>query len=411
MRILNSVAFKMIGLFLVFIGFGGIVSGDYIPAMIVILIGIYFLFKKKKLKDEHTSNEIVNTAKTANKMIDDNKDTIGKDKDESKFDFINKIENYTPNGTEFISLDVETTGLSTEYDRIIEIAAIKFSDCRDVETFNTLINPKRKIPDKATAINGISNDMVKNKPTIYQILPELLQFIGDCPIIAHNVMFDIGFIKNTCKRRFKDDNYWIENQLIDTVKLSREMFPELSNHKLDSVIKHLNLDIKNRHRALDDAYASAQIYLEYLQYNKIKKDKKLQALTTEEIETFEIIKNILIKNNRPIELLDIYKTKTYFDLTYNYPFLRFKLNGNKKYLLYDKPVNEIDLKYKDTFKIEKPSKAEENRTRIMIDTIEDIGLMKDIILNSYDETIAEYEKIQKYLKNRKTGPLEIKIKL
>ena len=116
--------------------------------------------------------------------------------------------------------------------------------------------------------------MVKDKPTIYDILPELLIFIGDLTIVAHNAAFDIGFLKNSCKRHFKDNYYTVNNKVVDTVKLSRNMFPGLPNHKLATVASHLGIDIINQHRSTDDALATSQIYIKHLEKHRCYEKRK-----------------------------------------------------------------------------------------------------------------------------------------
>ncbi|KXZ40049.1 DNA polymerase-3 subunit epsilon [Alkalithermobacter thermoalcaliphilus JW-YL-7 = DSM 7308] len=160
----------------------------------------------------------------------------------------------------FVVLDFETTGLDPNTDKIIEIAALKYIDRSLVDEFVTLVNPEITIPKKITKINGITDDMVNDKPTIKEVLPSLLQFIGDLPIVAHNAPFDARFLKYAVLNNFGEDS--IENNFIDTVKIAREIYPNLTNHKLTTIKEHLNINLSS-HRAYNDTLVTAQIYLDY----------------------------------------------------------------------------------------------------------------------------------------------------
>lgn len=366
---------KILAIILILSGAGGILDGDFISGLILLYIGTYLWKRNKK----------------------------GKSKQNNKSVEIKTLKEYQPNGSEFIALDIETTGLSPEYDSILEIAAIKFSNGEEVEIFHTLIDPQSKIPPEVSKINNITDDMVKGKPTINDVLPKFLQFIENYPVIGHNVIFDINFIKNACKRYFNLEKYWIENRLVDTVRLSRKMFPELRNHKLDTVIEHLNIKIDDRHRALDDAYASAQIYLYYLEYIKREKENKLKNLTVQELEAFNIIKDMLIKNKRDIKYLSFRKTGKYFDVVTFFDFARIKLNGKKHYLISNLEIPDLQ-KYQDKFNLEECPKSETGKTRIIINDVKDILDLEDLIIDSFDKTMEtlEYykendEKVKKYI--------------
>jgi len=161
---------------------------------------------------------------------------------------------FFPDG--IIALDFETTGLSPLVDRIIEISAIKVTS-HGIFTFNELINPQMDIPDITTQIHHITDSMVKDSRTSIEVLPEFVKFLENLPLIAHNAQFDMGFLI-----------YNIHNQKLIippsnvycSCKFSRKMFKESANHKLKTVADTLGIEIKNHHRALDDAYASLRIF-------------------------------------------------------------------------------------------------------------------------------------------------------
>lgn len=158
----------------------------------------------------------------------------------------------------FISVDVETTGLSPVHNELIEISAIKYQGENQIDKFTTLVKPTEKIPEIITKITGITNDMVSNSPTIDEIMPNLVEFISDYPIIAHNANFDMSFLKKFSKGSFK------KNNIIDTVKIARNLYPKLPNHKLGTVAKHIGITEEGFHRAEFDCECCAQIYIEYV---------------------------------------------------------------------------------------------------------------------------------------------------
>lgn len=158
----------------------------------------------------------------------------------------------------FVAIDTETTGLSPLYNELIEVSAIKYQGSKKIDTFSQLIRPKKPIPYTITKITGITNEMVENAPQVEEVMPELIRFVGKLPIVAHNAGFDLGFLRNNAK------GYFCENPIIDTVALSRKMLPQLPNHKLGTVAKHLGVEEDGFHRAEFDCECCAQIYMKYL---------------------------------------------------------------------------------------------------------------------------------------------------
>lgn len=162
----------------------------------------------------------------------------------------------------YIVIDIETTGLYPERgDRIIEIAALPIVDDRLLieKSYNQLINPGIMIPENITNLVNITDDMVKDAPFIDKVLPEFLDYIGNTPLIAHNASFDIGFLNFYLKAL---NMKRIENRIIDTLTLSREVFDTEKTHNLDIVAERLGLkeNIK-RHRALGDSILTAKVFL------------------------------------------------------------------------------------------------------------------------------------------------------
>lgn len=186
----------------------------------------------------------------------------------------------------FIVFDIETTGFSSEDDRIIEIGAVKICDGKIVDSFNQFVNPKMSIPYKITELTGINNDMVKDAETIEAILPKFLEFIGDGIVVAHNADFDTGFIKANCRRHKLKFN----NGIIDTLPLARFLFPDLKKHKLNVICDHLGISLENHHRAVDDAKATSEILLKSFDILVSNNIQDLDSLNREYLKTFNIKK-------------------------------------------------------------------------------------------------------------------------
>lgn len=169
---------------------------------------------------------------------------------------------------DFIVFDLETTGLNKEYHEIIEIGAIKFRNSKPVETFHTFIKPKRKISEEATSINGITNEMVENSPSIDEVMPKFLDFIGDDVLVAHNAPFDMKFI---LAYLYKNNYKKIRNKVIDTLSISRQKVRvfdsknrrnlKLENYKLETLKSKLGLKKLGSHNAIDDCKVCAFLYM------------------------------------------------------------------------------------------------------------------------------------------------------
>ena len=150
---------------------------------------------------------------------------------------------------EFVAFDLETTGLSPENDRIIEIGAVILKNGKEVERFQTFVDPERPLERKIIDLTGITDEMLKDAPKIEEVLPKFLQFIGERVLVAHNAKFDTAFIRNECQRQ----GYPYPYTSADTLTLSQQLMPQLNKYKLDVVAKALKLPNFNHHRAADDA--------------------------------------------------------------------------------------------------------------------------------------------------------------
>ncbi len=156
---------------------------------------------------------------------------------------------------EFVAFDLETTGLSSVSDRIIEIGAVVIKDGREVDRFQTFVNPERKLERKIVDLTGITDEMLVGAPMIEEVLPKFLDFVGDRILVAHNADFDTGFIRAECGRQ----NLPYTFTTADTLILSQNLLSHLSKFKLDIVANALSLPEFNHHRAADDALTCGMI--------------------------------------------------------------------------------------------------------------------------------------------------------
>ena len=161
-----------------------------------------------------------------------------------------------------IVLDTETTGLDYTREKMVEFAAVRLENGKIKDEFQTLINPHQHIRKSSIAIHGITPEMVEDAPTEEEILPRILEFIGDYPIVAHNAIFDYSFLNEASLRVLGKE---LTNPRIDTQQMFKEVYPELESHGLEALTNKFNVELNNHHRAMADAMGLA------LAYPKLKK--------------------------------------------------------------------------------------------------------------------------------------------
>lgn len=241
---------------------------------------------------------------------------------------INSIpRSYTDNV--YVVFDIETTGLDPQKEMITEIGAAKIVGGRIVDTFAQLINPGKPIPPEIVTLTGISDDMVADKPDISEILPKFLDFCGDAIVVAHNAKFDTGFIRvhaTKLEREFK-------NKIEDTLELSRQLFPDEKSHKLNLVANRLGVSLENHHRAVDDATATAEIFIKLMQI-KEEREKTLDKEYTIDSNP-ELLKtpyhHIIILAKNAVGLKNMYKLISKSNLDYFYKKPRIPKSILSKY--------------------------------------------------------------------------------
>ncbi|MFR5048695.1 MAG: exonuclease domain-containing protein [Faecalispora sporosphaeroides] len=160
-------------------------------------------------------------------------------------------------------IDLETTGLDPQWNDIIEFGALRVEDSVVVDRFSSLVNPGYEIDDFITELTGITNEMLSTAPDINNVLQKFLDFIGDSIVIGHNVNFDINFIYDTCIEILHKP---FKNNFIDTMRLSRRLFPQERHHRLCDLIDRFCVSDTIEHRALADAEQTNRCYLYMKQY-------------------------------------------------------------------------------------------------------------------------------------------------
>ena len=200
---------------------------------------------------------------------------------------------------EFIAFDLETTGTVAGVDQIVEIGAVRFVNGAPQDTFSTLINPQRSMPEGATRVNGITDDMLVGKPLIENVLLPFAEFCRDTPLVAHNAPFDTQFLKADV---LKHEIPAPAGLILDTLPISRKVFPGLAYYKLGTLVQHLDIPAGQFHRAEEDAsycgYLMSEIIKKIFQPGEEAQVANLVALTGRPETRFPVIK----KTHKQLEL-------------------------------------------------------------------------------------------------------------
>ncbi|WP_170007376.1 PolC-type DNA polymerase III [Bacillus fonticola] len=169
----------------------------------------------------------------------------------------------------FIVFDVETTGLSAVYDTIIELAAVKVRDGEIVDRFESFANPHHPLSATTIHLTGITDDMVRNAPEVEEVLEKFQAWCKDDILVAHNASFDMGFLNAGYKRYEKKVS---TNPVIDTLELARFLYPDMKNHRLNTLCKKLEIELTQHHRAIYDAEATGYLLVKLLKEAKEKRN-------------------------------------------------------------------------------------------------------------------------------------------
>ncbi len=232
----------------------------------------------------------------------------------------------------YIVFDIETTGFSFMEDRITEIGAVKIQGGEIVERYSQLVNPQRSIPEKVVALTGITEDMVRDKPAIDEVLPGFMAFVGDGVMVAHNAKFDVSFIRYACDQQ----GIPFGPTVVDTLSLARMLLKDIKRHKLNLVAKRLGIELLEHHRAVHDAEATAQILLRFFQMLMEKDVNNLDDLNAYGASQFDYTKEeayhaiILVKDQVGLKNLYEMVTHSHIETFYKKPRIPKSLLERKR---------------------------------------------------------------------------------
>ncbi|MEM9546749.1 MAG: exonuclease domain-containing protein [Bacteroidota bacterium] len=186
-------------------------------------------------------------------------------------------------------VDLETTGGIAKRDKITEIGIVIFDGKEVIKTYQTLVNPGRSIPPEITRITGITNEMVTDAPFFYEVAKDVVELTEGAIFVAHNVRFDYSFLKE----QFASLGYTFTKRQLCTVRLSRRAFPGLRSYSLGNLIRHFNIEVGARHRALDDALATAELLKKIL--NQDYADQTINQIVNAGIKSSKLPKEITLE--------------------------------------------------------------------------------------------------------------------
>lgn len=166
----------------------------------------------------------------------------------------------------FCVFDIETTGLNKKYEKITEIAVCKVKDGKIIDEFTTFVNPEKHIPQEVQDLTHITDDMVKDSPTIEEVLPQFIEFTKDSILVAHNASFDVGFMSHFATEQKLEFNPYV----IDTLTIARENYTSVENHKLGTLAEFLGVELEGAHRAINDTRATAKVFVKMIENLKEK---------------------------------------------------------------------------------------------------------------------------------------------
>ncbi len=231
----------------------------------------------------------------------------------------------------YIVFDVETTGLSAMYHHIIELAAVKVKNGEIIDKFEAFANPHHPLSQTTIELTGITDDMVKNAPEIEEVLKDFKAFMGDHTLVAHNASFDMGFL-NIGLERMGDER--ASNPVIDTLELGRFLYPDMKNHRLNTLCKVFNIDLTQHHRAIYDAEATGylmwKMLTDTLERNILHHDQLNDNMGQGNFERVRPSHVILLAKNQQ-GLKNLYKLVSLAHLQYFYRVPRIPRSQLNKY--------------------------------------------------------------------------------
>ena len=231
--------------------------------------------------------------------------------------------------TEYCVLDLETTGISYLTEKITEIGIIKIKNGEIIDTFETFVNPEKPIPERVQEITHITDEMVADSPTIEEILPKMIEFIGDSVVVTHNTDFDVSYLKYN----YEQYGYKFNNTYLDTLRLAKAMYPEFKRYKLGLIADKLGITVEVAHRALDDVKTLVQVFNKMIENAKDRKAKTIDDFNNKyetDFKNLPIYHMIILAQNY-VGLRNLYKLISYSHLDYFYKKPRILKSVLNKY--------------------------------------------------------------------------------
>ena len=203
--------------------------------------------------------------------------------------------------SDYVVLDLETTGLSPEYDEIIEIACVRVRDHKVTDTFSTLVKPINEIDSFITELTGITNEMVSNAPTLKEALPNAIDFISKDIVLGWNVNFDIKFLALNSYYQLQKP---FINDFVDGMRIARRLYPDLQHHRLSDMVDFLGVELKAHHRATEDCLATFNCF------------EKMQNAVLEKYPSHEDFIKTVSYSKKGLDARTLSTDKTEFDSTH-----------------------------------------------------------------------------------------------
>ena len=172
----------------------------------------------------------------------------------------------------YVVLDVETNGLNTYKDDIIELGAVRIENGKEIDCFDCFVNPGKPLPEKIIKLTGITDQILYGAPQLEEVIKKFREFAKDAVLVAHNADFDMAFMR----RAYQQSGLGFDYPVLDTLAFVRSRFPQLHSHKLGNICKHLGIDLSNAHRAVHDARATSKILIKLL--TELSENNKINTL-------------------------------------------------------------------------------------------------------------------------------------
>ena len=231
--------------------------------------------------------------------------------------------------TTYCVLDLETTGLSFRTEKITEVGIMKVQNGEVIDSFSCFVNPEKPIPQKVVEVTNITDEMVKDAETIAQVMPKIIEFVGDSVLVAHNADFDIGFLKYNAKQL----GLSLDNTYIDTLRLAKQLFPDFKKYKLGIIAEKLGIKVEVAHRALDDVDTTVKVLnvmIDMLKANDVKTLDDIDKGSNVDFKKLPTYHAIILAKDY-VGLKNLYKLVSISHLDYFYKKPRILKSIYKKY--------------------------------------------------------------------------------